>query len=268
MVPSGETVAVVTGGSTGIGKAIAEAFHEYGARVVLLARDANRAEAARNEIGDTSRALAFSCDVRKREDVDRAIQVTLDRFQRIDVWVNNAGYGMHDTVVEMDLQACRDLFETNIFGLLNGMQAIVPVMSRQGGGSIINISSVAGHIPLLNGAAYSATKFAVNAFSKAARMELREKNIHVLTVCPGYVYTEFAKNIVLGERLKNLEQPKAHGITPERVARAVLSGYMLKKRQVIVPWTMIPVVKLYQLFPGLVEWGMQRMDRRISANRP
>lgn len=253
-------VAVVTGGSIGIGEAIARTFAQNGARVVLLARDASRAEVARQKISDADHALAFSCDVRKREDIDRVVQLTLDRFQRIDIWVNNAGYGLHDTVAEMDIRACRDLFETNVFGLLHGMQAVVPVMIKQGSGAIINISSVVGHIPLLNGGAYSATKFAVNALSKAARMELRRNNINVLTVCPGYVYTEFTKNLVLGERRKNLEEPKPHGITPDRVARAVLSGYLRNKREVIVPWTMIPVVRLYQHFPGLVEWVMLRMD--------
>jgi short-subunit dehydrogenase len=83
--------------------------------------------------------------------------------------------------------------------------------------------------------------------------------IHVLTVCPGYVRTEFGANEVVGTVKKRVRPSSVRGITAERVARATLEGYLKKKREVIVPWTMHPVVKLYQMFPGLVEWGMARM---------
>jgi short-subunit dehydrogenase len=118
---------------------------------------------------------------------------------------------------------------------------------------------VAGHIPLPFHAAYSATKFALNAIGKGARIELMRDGIHLLTVCPGYVRTEFGANEVLGTVKKRVRPGSVRGITAERVARATLEGYMKRKREVIVPWTMHPVVKLYQMFPGLVEWGMARM---------
>src|ERR1700716_1650780 len=249
-------VVVVTGASMGIGEAIAQIFAEQGASVVLLSRDAARVEEARVRVGHLDRTLALSCDVRHREDIDRALGLTLHHFQRVDVWVNNAGRGLLDSVAGMDMPACRDMFETNFFGAGAGMQAVIPVMRQQGTGTIINISSVAGHIPLPFHAAYSATKFALNAIGKGARIELMRDGIHVLTVCPGYVRTEFGANEVVGTVKKRVRPDSVRGITAERVARATLDGYLKRKREIIVPWTMHPVVKLYQMFPGLVEWGM------------
>lgn len=264
-----DKVAVITGASMGIGQAIAKLFVDRGARVVLLSRDAHRAETVRGEIGSAERTLALSCDVRNREEIDRVLGLTLHHYHRLDIWVNNAGVGMRDSAAEMSMDLCHDLFETNYFGAISGIQAVVPVMRQQGGGTIINISSVAGHIPLPFNGAYSASKFALNALGKGARIELMRDNINVLTVCPGYVRTKFQENMFRGPSDRQVRPSSVKGITAERVARAVLRGYLKRKREVVVPWTMHPVIKLYQLFPGLVEWSMLKMvarnDRRPGA---
>jgi short-subunit dehydrogenase len=252
-------VVVVTGASMGIGEAIAKVFADQGARVVMLSRDANRVEAARGRVGHSERTLAMACDVRHREDIDRAVGLTMHHFQRIDVWVNNAGHGLLDSVAQMEMTALREMFDTNFFGAMAGMQAVIPIMRQQGGGTIINISSVAGHIPLPFHAGYSATKFALNAVGKAAGIELKKNGIHVLTVCPGYVRTAFGKNVVLGKEQKKVRPDSVRGISAERVAQATLHGYLKQKREVIVPWWMHVPVKVYQLFPWLVEWSMERM---------
>lgn len=254
-------VVVVTGASMGIGEAIAEIFADQGASVVMLSRDASRLEEARARVGHTERTLALTCDVRHREDIDRAIGLTVHHFQRIDVWVNNAGHGLLDSVAQLNMAACREMFDTNFFGAIGAMQAVIPVMRRQGGGTIINISSVAGHIPIPFHAAYSATKFALNALGKAANVELKKDGIHVLTVCPGYVRTAFGKNAVQGNEMKRVRPQSVRGITVERVARATLQGYLKQKREVIVPWTMYVPQKIYQLFPWLVEWAMAKMSK-------
>jgi len=228
---------------------------------VMLSRDASRLEEARARVGHTERTLALTCDVRHREDIDRAIGLTVHHFQKIDVWVNNAGHGLLDSVAQLNMAACREMFDTNFFGAIGAMQAVIPVMRRQGGGTIINISSVAGHIPIPFHAAYSATKFALNAMGKAAGVELKKDGIRVLTVCPGYVRTAFGENAVQGNEMKRVRPQSVRGITAERVARATLQGYMKKKREVIVPWTMYVPQKIYQLFPSLVEWAMAKMSK-------
>jgi len=254
-------VVVVTGASMGIGEAIARMFADNGASVVLLSRDAERAEAARGRIGNPERALALACDVRNREEIDRVVGLTLHHFLRIDVWINNAGHGIWDAVANVDMAACRETFETNFFGAVEAMQAVIPVMKQQGSGTMINVSSVAGHIPLPFHAVYSATKFAMNAIGKGARIELKNSGINVMTVCPGYVRTAFGANAIKGKEQKQTRPAQIRGITAERVAKAVLRGYLKQKREVVVPWTMHPMIKIYQLFPGLVEWSMAKMVR-------
>ncbi len=254
-------VVVVTGASMGIGEAIAKVFADNEATVVLLSRDVARADEARHRIGHTERTLALACDVRNRGETEQALAQTLETFRRVDVWVNNAGIGIRDFVSDMDLAACRELFETNFFGAVACLQAVVPAMRKTGGGAIINVSSVAGHVPVPYMGAYSATKFALNAIGKAARVELKRDNINVLTVCPGYVRTNFGTHVVTN-KVGNIRPQSVKGISVERVARATYNGYRTRKREVIVPWTMIPMVKLYQLLPGLVEWGMGRMMKK------
>src|SRR3984893_543086 len=226
-------VAVITGASMGIGEAIAKLFADEGASVVLLSRDAERAEAARGRIGHAERTIGLACDVRNREEIDRVVGLTLHHFQRIDVWINNAGHGILDSVANVDMAAVRETFDTNFFGALEAMQAVIPVMKQQSAGTIINISSVAGHIPLPFHAVYSATKFAMNAFGKAAHVELKGSGIHLMTVCPGYVRTDFTAHAIKGEDVKTVRPSTVRGISVQRAARAVFQGYLKQKREVI-----------------------------------
>src|SRR6185369_7210238 len=109
-------VAVVTGASMGIGEAIARLFAEEGATVVLSSRDLDRVEAARQRIGNLERTAALACDVSDPKQVAKLVQDTLSRFGRIDIWVNNAGFGVVDALQHMDMDACRRMFDTNLFG--------------------------------------------------------------------------------------------------------------------------------------------------------
>ncbi len=206
----------------GIGEAITVVFATEGASVVMLSRDAARAESARARIGLLDSTIALSCDVRNSEEIDRVLALTLHHFKRVDVWVNNAGHGLLDSMAQMEMPACHDMFETNFFGAVSAMQAVIPVMRQQGGGTIINISSVAGHIPVPFNAAYSATKFALNAVGKAAGVELKKEGIRVLTVCPGYVRTAFGENAIRGRELKRVRPASVRGISAEQVAQATL----------------------------------------------
>src|SRR5256885_9674860 len=241
---SGKVVAV-TGASMGIGEAIVDLFVHYGAQVVLLSRDSGRLEAARARIGRLDQTLALACDVRHREEIDRVVGLIMHHFHRIDIWINNAGHGLLDSVESMRMDDCREMFDTNFFGTVAAMQTVIPIMKQQGSGAIINISSVAGHIPLPFHAAYSATKFAMNAIGKAARVELAGSGIQITTVCPGYVRTDFGVNAVKGNERKEIRPASARGISARPVARALLHGYIKEKRAGVGPWPFDPVGKIY-----------------------
>jgi short-subunit dehydrogenase len=254
-------VAVITGASMGIGEAIAKLFLQEGAKVVLCARDLERTKAAEQRIGGGANTLSLSCDVSKREQIDAVIAGTVKKFGRIDIWVNNAGFGLNDAVAEMDMTELRRMFDTNLFGAIECMQAVVPLLRKQGGGDIVNISSVSGHIstPYMSG--YAATKHAMNAIGKAARMELQRHNINVLTVCPGYIATDFVKNMVKGKHPERVGASVRFGVGPEVVANATLKGLLQRKREVVVPRIYRLFIRLYQIMPGFVEGRLKKSLR-------
>src|SRR5207237_6945906 len=130
---------VVTGASMGIGEAIAAVFVEQGARVVLLSRDATRAETARTRIGHADRTLALSCDVRHREEIDRVISLTLHHYQRFDLWINNAGHGLLDSVSDVDMTFCRETFDTNFFGTVTCILATLGDREEISEGNLLNM---------------------------------------------------------------------------------------------------------------------------------
>jgi short-subunit dehydrogenase len=235
--------------------------------VVLASRDVSRVEQAVARIavavpGSAERMLAVACDVRRREDLERLLSISVGRFGRVDIWVNNAGFGMVDSVQRMNMDECRRMFDTNLFGAVTAMQVVIPKMREQGNGAILNVSSVAGHIAVPYMAAYGATKHALNCFSKAARLELRDTGVQINNVCPGYVKTEFSANAVRGGDNIGVAGSVKRGITPDRVAAAVLKAYLKNKREIVVPWTDRVTIGLYRTVPALFEWGMMKVMRK------
>ena len=151
------------------------------------------------------------------------------------------------------------MFDTNLFGTIDAMQLVIPAMKQQGAGTIINIASTAGHIAVPFMAAYCATKHAMRAIGNAARVELRGTGVNVLTVCPGYISTDFSANAVKGKEQLRLGAAAKRRITPDRVARAVVRGYAGGKREMSVPWRDHIVIKLYENLPSMVDFAMARM---------
>ncbi len=245
----------------GIGGAIAKHFADEGAQVVVTSRDVKRAEEARRRIAHFEQTLALACDVQKRWDIEAVVVATLARLKRIDIWVNNAGFGVMDSVEHMDMQACRDLFETNLFGAIQAMQVVIPVMKRQNSGVIANISSVSGHISSPFMSAYSASKHALNAIGHAARLELRGTGVDVVTVCPGYISTDFAANAKRAPGAMRMGASAKYGVPAERVAHATLKACVKRVRHVVVPWWYWIPIKLFEHFPALVERSMLRSLR-------
>jgi short-subunit dehydrogenase len=237
----------------GIGEAIAKAFANEGAKVILCSRDASRAEAARSRIGNTERTSAIALDVTSRPQIDAAVQQIVAQHGRIDAWVNNAGQGMYDAIEFVDTKSARAIFDTNYFGALDCMQAVIPVMRKQASGTIINISSIAGHIGAPYSGAYCATKHALNAISNAARAELKGSGVHILTVCPGMISTDFSTNVLKGKDPRRVGGGAKIGITADQVAAQTLDAYLKGKREIVVPGKDKIAIWLYRLMPEFVE---------------
>src|SRR5258705_986724 len=186
-------VAIVTGGTKGIGRGISEALAREGVNVCINARSANEvAEAteAMNKLGG-GKAVGFVCDVRDQVQVKSLFERTTSELGGVDILVNNAGIGMFTPVEEMSAEDFRAILETNLFGVFYCCHEAIPLMKQRGGGYIINISSLAGANPHPQMAAYNASKFGLNGFSEALMQEVRHDGIKVSYIMPGSVNTEF-----------------------------------------------------------------------------
>lgn len=257
---------MVTGASMGIGEAIVQRFLREGASVVLASRDLARVETARQRAGALERTLAVACDVTVRAQVEALLAAALARFGGVDVWVNNAGFGLIDSVERMDMDACRRMFETNLFGAIDCIQVVSPVFKQQRSGAIINISSMAGFVSVPYMSAYGATKHALNCISRAARLELAPYGVHVNTICPGYVRTDFNTRAVWGSESMRVAGSRYRGVTTGRVANSVWNAYRRNRGEVVVPWNGYLVIGLYRLLPAVFNWGMLKMLRKLKRH--
>ncbi len=186
-------VAIVTGASKGIGKAIALSFAREKMKVVLAARTKSELEKASAEVNKLGgNALPVAMDISKDEDVAQLVSKTVETFGRIDVLINNAGLGMFAPVDELPVEDFDRMFAVNMRGVFLCTRAVLPYMKKQKSGAIINISSLAGKNFFKGGAGYAATKWALNGFTKCLMLEAREYDIRVSIVGPGSVATEFS----------------------------------------------------------------------------
>src|SRR5262245_29011081 len=187
-------VAMVTGGSRGIGRAIAHALVANGVNVAITGRDETHLSEARRHIEGAGPAAVetLRADVRVYADVERAVSATVERFGGLDILVNNAGVGVFVNVAEMSPKQWSDVIDTNLTGVFNTCHAALPHLKNRGGGYIINISSLAGKNAFVGAAAYCASKSGLNAFSEALMQEVRYDNIRVTYVMPGSVATGFS----------------------------------------------------------------------------
>lgn len=180
-------IALVTGASSGIGRASSQALREAGFRVVASARAEESVEALRGDGFD-----AVQLDVTVETSRERAIREIVRTHGRVDLLVNNAGYGLSGPVERLDLGDVRAQFETNVFGLVALSRLVLPGMRERGSGRIVNIGSIGGTFTAPGSGAYHASKYAVEAFSDALRLELAPYGVHVVLLQPTGVYTEFA----------------------------------------------------------------------------
>jgi NAD(P)-dependent dehydrogenase (short-subunit alcohol dehydrogenase family) len=183
-------VAVITGGSRGLGLALARELAAEGARLALLAREADELDRARDDLAARgAEVLALTCDVRNQADVQRAIAQVVAHFGRLDVLINNAGVIQVGPLEHMQLDDFEDAFAVHLWGPLYAMLAAIPHMRRQRGGRIVNIASIGGLVAVPHLTPYSASKFALVGLSDGVRAELAKDDIEVTTVCPGLMRT-------------------------------------------------------------------------------
>jgi 3-oxoacyl-[acyl-carrier protein] reductase len=182
-------VALITGGGSGIGRAIAESLAASGARVAITGRDDRRLKDAASSLG----VHAIRADVTKEADVDRTYREVLEKFGDLDILVNNAGFGVFKSLVDFDLASFESVFATNVTGAMLMARGAAKHFIKHNRGNIVNISSTAGLKGAANGTAYYASKFALRGMTECWRAELRKNNIRVFLVNPSEVLTDFSK---------------------------------------------------------------------------
>ncbi|MBI5528284.1 MAG: SDR family NAD(P)-dependent oxidoreductase [Deltaproteobacteria bacterium] len=235
----------MTGATSGIGRAAARMFAARGDQVVLVGRRAEQLEALRAELvhGDR-RALAMPADLADTAQAEEIIARTVESCGRIDILVNNAAFGLQSRFEEMTLETAARMFAVNVLSCMALARAAIPVMRRQGSGSIVNVASVGGLVAHPLNVAYCATKHALIGFSKSLRLELKGSGIRVVVVCPGATRTEFferaSADIPFAPMIERFARP------PEVVARAIVKAS--RSRRALV-------------FPTLDAWFLYFVDR-------
>jgi 3-hydroxy acid dehydrogenase/malonic semialdehyde reductase len=222
-------VALVTGASSGIGRAIAEELVLRGVHVALFARRGDRLEALREHLAaariegeSPGETLAVPGDVRDANDVQRAVQAALDRWGKLDILVANAGFGYRLSVVEGDINRWKEMIDTNVYGLLLTLKFGVPPLLERGAGHVIVTSSVAGRVPTPGGAAYCGTKAAATAIADSVRQEVGPKGVRVTAIEPGVVISEFQEVAQYAPEILPAMLKGAVPLSPIDIARAVI----------------------------------------------
>jgi NAD(P)-dependent dehydrogenase (short-subunit alcohol dehydrogenase family) len=206
-------VVLITGGTRGIGYALAEGLLRAGDSVAVTGTTEDGVVKAEHQLAALGAVTAIVCDVRDAGAAELAVRTTVAKFGGLDVLVNNAGVGVGVPIAEMPHDEWDRIIGTNVTGVFNCCKAAIPHLRQRGGGWIVNISSLASKNPFAGGAAYCASKAAVNAFSEALMQELREDNIRVTYVLPGSVATGFSgRESGAGAEWKLLPEDVAHAI--------------------------------------------------------
>lgn len=248
-------VVLITGGSSGIGRALAFSFGQAGAHIVITGRQ----EPALQTVGQELTAagienLVIVADVSIRNDNERMVRETIRRFGRLDILINNAGISMRAMFADADPEVLRKVMDINFFGTVYATHYALPYI-RQAKGSIVGISSIAGYRGLPVRSGYSASKFAMNGFLEALRTELLREGVHVLTACPGFTtsnirFTALGKDgEVKGETMRD----ESTMMSAEEVANRILAATKARRRSLILTSQGKLTVFLNKWLPGLMD---------------
>ena len=259
---------LITGASQGIGRATACLFAENGYDVILAARNAERLNHVAEEIRAKGReALAVPTDVSQVEQVNVLVEKALDTFGSIDVLVNNAGICMNGEMAQTTLEDWRQIIDINLWGYIYTLHALLPQFLERRAGTIINVGSFGGKVPLPKMTAYCTSKFAVTGLTETLRLELEPKGIHVCAVHPSVTNSDFLERTIFRgeEASQQREQMSSLLSSPvasqsEDVAKVILKMVKHPQSEVVVGSAAVPTAA-YRLAPGLTEWLMQQTTK-------
>ena len=261
-----EKVAIVTGGSSGLGKAIALSLAQKGAQVVIAARNADKlATIASNSTNHSANITAVPTDVTQQDQVDALLATTIDKFGRLDVFVNCVGRSSRGEAISTTPEEFQELWELNFLSLVRCSQAAMPhLMATKG--HLVNIGSLASKISSRYLGAYPASKFPVAAYSQQLRLELGPQGVHVLLVCPGPIARDDA-----GSRYDDqtdglpasAHKPgagvKIREIQPDYLAEKILQACQHRRRELVIPAKSRLLFALSQLWPAGGDWIIKKM---------
>lgn len=248
-------VVIITGASSGIGKACAFEFADNGASVVLAARQENELKKTEEEIkmhgGD---AMSVKTDVRNIEDCKMLITKTLEKYKKIDVLINNAGISMRASFEDLDLSVIKELMDTNFYGAVYCTKFALPYLLEQKG-TIIGISSISGLTPLPGRTDYCASKYAMDGFFNTLRLENIKKGLNVLVVHPGFTSSNIRKAALNKLGVPQIETPRDESkmMPPKEVARIIVKATLNRDKNLILTHRGKLIVWLYKNFPNIAD---------------
>ena len=252
---------VVTGAASGIGFALTEALLQVGAVVFMADRDTKTLASAVEKLSTyAGRVHSMSVDVSNQEQVQHIVEDAASRHGRLDVLFNNAGIGGTIQISEVTLEHWRRIIDINLWGVIYGIDAALPIMRRQGGGHIVNTASIAGLIPFPYQALYAASKYGVVGLSECLRFELEGEGIHVSVVCPGNVASRIFGTPILGERVE--AKHPADAIPAAEAAKIILAGVANKEGIIVLPEKLRQIWRQYWSSPEAFESELRDTARR------
>lgn len=264
-----DKVVIITGGSSGIGKALAHSFGKRGSRIVITGRNQEALNLASSELrADGIEVLALICDVSKEEDNKRMAEETIKKFNKIDILINNAGISMRALFEDVDLDVVKKVMDINFYGVLYATKYCLPEIIKNKG-SVVGISSIAGFRGLPGRTGYSASKFALQGFLEVLRTELLYKDVHVLTASPGFTASNIRKKSLTADGSMQGESPRKEDkmMTAEECAEHIYHATRKRKRQIILTTQGKLTVFLNKWIPGIVDKMVYKVMAK-EANSP